>query len=124
LKKYKTIQTVDGRSFVDILKNGSTKTPERVFLWHSPNKWIPEDGPGINYYSAVRKGDWKLVYSYRTGKAELYDLKNDIGEKNDLSGKNPRQAKIMLDLLAKELKKNKAQLPVSKATGKTVPYPN
>jgi arylsulfatase A-like enzyme len=123
LKKYKTLQSVDGRSFVSVLKNNATKLREKVLLWHSPNKWIPKDGPGINYYSAIRKGDWKLIYSYRTGKAELYDLKNDIGEINDLSEKNPQQIKIMLNLLTVELKKNKAQLPVSKATGEVVAYP-
>ena len=35
---------------------------------------------------ALRDGRWKLIYTPRTGSAELYDLEADPEERNDLSG--------------------------------------
>ena len=35
--------------------------------------------------SAVRDGDWKLVYNYRTKTTELYNIKEDRSENNDLA---------------------------------------
>jgi arylsulfatase A-like enzyme len=38
-------------------------------------------------YSSIISGDWKLIYFFEDDKFELYHLKNDIGESNDLSKK-------------------------------------
>ena len=45
---------------------------------------------------AVRIGDWKGVRPEgEEGGLELYDLKNDVGEQEDLSGQHPEiRAKI------------------------------
>lgn len=123
VKKYTPLQQVDGKSFIPVLRNAGYTDNNRVLLWHTPNKWVPNDGPGINYFSAIRQGDWKLVYSYRNRKAALYNLKTDIGEQKDLSQNNPAQEQRMLQLLVDELKKYDAQLPINKKTGKPVPYP-
>ena len=48
VKKYKTIQTVDGKTFLPILKNPNYVDTTRTLIWHSPNKWTVKDGPGIN----------------------------------------------------------------------------
>ena len=40
---------------------------------------------------AVRKGDWKLVISGRTGKTWLYNIATDISEATDLSQKDPNK---------------------------------
>jgi arylsulfatase A-like enzyme len=40
-------------------------------------------------YSAVRKGDWKLVRSKDREPWQLYDLSRDIGEQNDLASQQP-----------------------------------
>ncbi len=123
VKNHKLLQTVDGKSFLPILKNPSYTNNSRALIWHTPNKWIPKDGPGINYYSAIRKGDWKLVYSLRTGKSELYNLKNDIGESKDLSSANPTIVQSLLKELSTQLQQWKAPMPVIKATGKRLAYP-
>lgn len=124
VKNYKTIQQVDGKTFVPILKNPSLKTTERPLIWHYPNKWIGTDGPGINYFSAIRSGDWKLVYSMRKKTLELYNLKTDLGEKNNLSAQYPDKVKQLADLLTQQLKKANAPMPVYKVTGKPVAWPN
>jgi arylsulfatase A-like enzyme len=124
LKKYKTIQLVDGQSFLPILKNPNYVDNNRSLIWHSPHNWRGVDGPGINYYSAIRKGDWKLIYSMRTGKKELYNLAEDIGENNNLSDVNPVLVKSLSSLLSNVLRKNNAPMPSFKSTGKPVPMPD
>jgi arylsulfatase A-like enzyme len=124
VKKYKTIQTVDGKSFLPILKNPSYADNSRALIWHSPNKWIKDDGPGINYYSAIRQGDWKLVYSMRNGKKELYNLNDDIGENHNLSDRHPDKVNQLSVVLSNELRKYKAPMPSFKRLGKVVPMPD
>lgn len=42
--------------------------------------------------AAIRKGDWKLLIG-ASGGDQLYNLANDLGEKNDLAAKNPEKLK-------------------------------
>ena len=37
--------------------------------------------------SVIRKGKWKLIENLENGEVELFDLKNDVSEKTDLSNK-------------------------------------
>jgi arylsulfatase A-like enzyme len=124
VSKYQTIQTIDGKSFLPILKNPGYADNTRELIWHYPNKWIAIDGPGINYFSAIRQGNWKLLYSMRSGKKELYNLKDDAAELHDLASTYPALVKQLADLLTKKLKAANAPMPVYKATGKAVPWPN
>ena len=124
VKNPKLVQQTDGRSFVPILKNSSFKDAERGLVWHHPNRWIAAEGPNIHFASAFRKGDWKLIYDYRKAKLELYNLKTDIGEQNDLAASNPDKTKELAGLLTNQLKKWDAQLPVFKKTGKQVAWPD
>lgn len=124
IETYKTVQQVDGKSFVPFLKNDKQVDTSRILIWHYPNKWIPQAGPGINYKSAVRQGSWKLIYDMRTGKKELYNLNNDIGETNDLSTILPKKTNEMAEFLTRELKKNNALMPFFRESGKRVPWPD
>ena len=58
-------------------------------------------------------GDYKLVESYETGKVELYDLKNDIGESNDLSAVMSDRTRKMAAMLKKWREDIGANMPVS-----------
>ncbi|MCP5551834.1 MAG: sulfatase [Akkermansiaceae bacterium] len=54
----------------------------------------PHDTAGFFYYKqneieAVRLGDWKL--KFKVGKPELYNLRDDIGERRDLNKENPEK---------------------------------
>jgi arylsulfatase A-like enzyme len=124
LKKYNCIQTVDGISFLPLLKHPDKTDSLRSLIWHIPNKWYAEDGFGINYKSAIRQGDWKLIYNMRNGHKELYNLKMDVGENNDLNSKYPHKVKDLSSLLSDKLRGWKAPMPVLKATGKAVPMPD
>ncbi|MFO7617938.1 MAG: sulfatase [Bacteroidales bacterium] len=101
LEHPETIQEIDGLSFAPMIASPSTiPYPERPLIWHYPNWWGPT-GPGIGTYSAIRQGDWKLIYFYWEQRYELYNLKEDIGETNDLSDENlelVRKLSITLEL--------------------------
>ena len=124
LKNYKTIQQVDGKSFVPLLKNPVLKDEQRILIWHFPNKWQPKDNLGINYKSAIRQGNWKLVYNMRDGSKELYDLQSDIGETVNLATQYPQKVKALASLLSQQLRRWKAPMPILKSTNKTVAMPD
>jgi arylsulfatase A-like enzyme len=117
---FKTIQKVDGKSFVPLLKNNKITDTNRVLVWHYPNKWVDGDGPAINYKSAIRQGKWKLIYDLRNGHKELYNLSNDIGEYIDLSEQQPTKTKQLSILLKDILEKNNAPMPSYKINSKKV----
>lgn len=126
------VQKLDGESFVPYLKNPSLKEITRPLIFHYPNKWINlrhgENSEvnywGINYFSAIRLGNWKLLYSMRDQTFELFDLSKDIREENNLADKKRDEVKRLAALLGKTLKARGAQMPVDKASGKVVPFPD
>lgn len=124
VKNYKTIQQIDGRSFVPALKNTNLKNADRPLFWHYPNNWTGKDGPGINYFSAIRLGEWKLVYNMRQQKLELYNLQKDIGEQNNVALQNSGKVKQLAALLTHQLKTMNAPMPFYKISGKAVPWPD
>lgn len=120
---YKTVQQLDGKSFVPVLKKPLFKDDARTLIWHYPNKWNNVAEVGINYFSAIRKGPWKLIYSLRTGKKELYNLADDIGETKDLAAENLQKTNELSNLLGAQLKRWSAPMPVNKAKGQPVAWP-
>lgn len=123
VKDYRTVQPVDGLSFVPVLTN-ETRTPyqERPLFWHYPNRWGPQ-GPGIASTSTVRLGDWKLIYYHTDRSFELFNLTEDIGETTNRATDQPEKLKQLAAVLTRHLKKVEAQMPTDKATGKLVEYP-
>jgi len=95
-------QHLDGLSLKPALAGTPDKKLEdRSFCWTYPFG----HGSGHKPSSAIQKGPWKLI-SFKTGKpVELYNISEDIGEKNDISEKHPDRAKAMLAELNTWLKK-------------------
>ncbi|WP_294628627.1 sulfatase [uncultured Bacteroides sp.] len=123
IKKYKTVQPIDGVSFLPLLKQTGNPSENRSLFWNMPNNW-GNDGPGINFNCAVRNGDWKLIYYYGSGKKELFNIADDIGESKDLSTQHPDIVRKLSKELGSYLRKTDAQRPVVKATGKPCPWPD
>ena len=122
INRYETVQTVDGESFVPLLQ-GKDVDDDKVLVWNFPNKWDAE-GPGIGATCTIRQGDWKLIYFYKDGHKELYDIASDIGEHNDLSSQQPVRVEKLSRLLGKRLREMGAQRPTFKATGLPCPWPD
>lgn len=98
-------KTPDGLSIVPLLRE--TGIIQRDSLcWHYPH--YHKTNPG----GAIRCGDFKLIEYYEDGKLELYDLKNDLSETNDLAGKMPEKAVELRKKLDDWRKAVGAQMPV------------
>lgn len=63
---------------------------------------------------AVRQGDWKIRWEFEPigkGAWELYNLKNDPGERNDLAAKYPEKVKMMEVLWNEYVNDNNVIIP-------------
>ena len=89
----KPAQHLDGVSLVPLLQGGTSLDREALY-WHYPHYSNQGGIPG----GAIRMGDWKLFERFEDGRVQLYNLKDDVGEKNDLSYAEPNRVK---DLRAK-----------------------
>lgn len=119
----KTVQEVDGQSFVYLFDSKVNQTTQnRALYWHYPNEWGPS-GPGIGAFSAIRKGDFKLIYYHQTEAYELFNISEDIGEKENLYAQYPSIAYELSKDLRVYLISVDAQMPVHKSTGKSVSLP-
>ena len=60
---------------------------------------------------AVRSGDYKLIRNYDDQSLELYDLKSDLGETQNLAKRRPRLAKRLNQKLSVWLTETGAPMP-------------
>ncbi len=104
--EYDPANPVDGVSLVPLLKQTGVPKREAIY-WHYPHFSNQGGMPG----GAVRKGDWKLIEFYEDGSLELYNLKEDIGERNNLAGKRPEKAARLRRMLDDWRKAVKAVMP-------------
>ncbi len=100
--------TIDGKDFVPVLTGQGEFKPHEALIWHYPHYRIWDN---TIPYSIILKGDWKLIRWYGDKPLELYNLKEDIGEKNNLAGKRPEKAKELEDELMQRLVAMNAKLP-------------
>lgn len=98
-------QHKDGASLMPLLKGKSIERKD--IFWHYPQYGGKGDSPA----SAIREGDWKLIEFFEDNHVELYNLKNDISEKKDLSISRPDIAKKLLQKLHKWQKDVGAEFP-------------
>ncbi len=101
----------DGISIVPAIKGGTL--PRDTIFCHFPHD-TPASGqhPG----TSVRRGDWKLIRLFAgnadgSDKLELFNLKEDLGETNDLSAEKPELARELNALIDGFLKETDAVIP-------------
>jgi len=76
------LTTVDGKSFLPVLKKKTEKGRESIFFEHAKGK-------------AYIKGDWKIVMRTNGNDWELYDLAKDRNETNNLAASDPGKLEAM-----------------------------
>jgi arylsulfatase A-like enzyme len=115
-------QPVDGESLVPLLKGEKTTFGDRPIFWHFPAYLQSYSGVTDEQRdplfrsrpcSAIRLGDWKLIQYFEDGALELFNLKDDIGEANDLSKSNPQKTSEMLHRLEAWQRSVNAPIPTT-----------
>lgn len=125
VENYETVQTVDGKSFADILRDPSIERT-RTNIWHFPNLWgeSQDKAEGYGAYSAILKGDYRMIYFWESQERRLYNIKEDISEQNNLAKAEPELLKELSKELTDSLKAYDAQRPSYKETGEVIPWPD
>ena len=77
-------------SLVPVLLGGGSLV-ERPLYWHMPNYTNQGGRPS----GVVREGDWKLIEHYEDGRLELFELKADPSEQNDLAAAEPARVAVL-----------------------------
>lgn len=75
---------IDGKSMVSLLK-GETQNIHESTYFHYPHRSNQKGSPS----SAIRDGDYKLIIFLNDNRLELYNIKNDIGERHNLASELP-----------------------------------
>jgi arylsulfatase A-like enzyme len=91
---------------VESVEQGRELEREALY-WHFPHY----RGPDIVPYSIVRKGDWKLIKRYEGKTFELFNLKDDLEERHDLSDQLPNKVRELNFMLSDWLMNTGAKLP-------------
>ncbi len=79
-------QHVDGVSLVPLFEGKGALDRDAIF-WHYPHYGNQGGTPG----ASVRLGDWKLIEFFEDNSLELYNLKDDIGEQDNLAEAMPEK---------------------------------
>jgi arylsulfatase A-like enzyme len=105
---------LDGESIVPLLK-GAKALERKAIFWHFPAYLEANYGWKGTWRTtpagAVRQGDWKLIEFFEDGRLELYNLKDDVGEQNNLAEKMPEKAKELYELMIAWRKSVDAAVP-------------
>lgn len=112
----------DGQSILPLLRGAAEQEQRRPLAWHYPHKWGPQ-GDRYGPFSALRHGDWKILYWYEEAQWELYDLAADLGETRDLMEAEPARAAQMQERLRAWLRETGAQMPRLAESGVPLPLP-
>lgn len=100
-------QTIDGESLVKILKKAAASLDRDAIYFHYPH--YHHSTPA----SAIRSGDWKLIEFLADHRLELYNLRQDLGERTNLAVKRPKLAKDLQRRLAEWRKTTGARMPAA-----------
>uniref|UniRef100_UPI0040477EAC sulfatase family protein n=1 Tax=Algoriphagus sp. TaxID=1872435 RepID=UPI0040477EAC len=92
--------TVEGRSFLNTLLGNTEAEEERVVYFTRREGGLTYGGKA---YHALRKGDWKLLQNSPYQPMELYNLKTDPKEENDLMKSEPEIYKEMNSILMQHI---------------------
>ncbi len=99
---------MDGFDLQDQLMGKQNEIRDELFLNHFPHSHRS------SYFTSLVKSEWKIIYHYQIEdqpRYELFNLKKDPFETNNVADKNPEQLKIMMKVLSDEMQSKKALYP-------------
>ena len=108
---------LDGENILPLFSGGG-EFSERAIFWHFPaylqasNNLLPDLIWRTTPVSVIREGDWKLLEFFEDGHLELYNLKKDISESDNLAEQMPEQAKFLHNKLLNWRAKINAPVPL------------
>jgi arylsulfatase A-like enzyme len=76
-------------------------------FWHYPHYGNQGGAPA----AALRRGDYKLIEWYEDGRLELFNLADDLGERNNLAAAQPERVARLREELEAWRKDVGAKLP-------------
>ena len=104
-----------------LFKNANATLKRAAIYQHFPG--YLGSGPGLwrtTPVGTIQFGDWKLLEFFEDHHMELYNLKDDIGEKNNLADKIPDKAKELHAMMLAWREEVHAPMPTQNvADGKT-----
>lgn len=100
--------SVSGQDLNALLLGDSFERSRPITI-HYPH-WSPSSQIG-SPFSAIRHGDWKLIYTYADKSWQLYNLSSNIGETNNLIATESDRHKVLSWLLAEQLEELEANYP-------------
>ena len=105
-------QPLDGESLATLFRDPAASLKREAIYQHFPGYL----GAGADTWrttpvSLVEVGDWKLMEFLEDGRLELYNLKDDIGESNNLAAKMPEKTQELLAKLQSWREAIKAPMP-------------
>lgn len=89
-RRAKAEPVVDGLSLTPLLDNPAAQLDREELYFHYPH-YYPTTAP----VGAIRSRDWKLLEFFEDQHVELYNLKQDEGESQDLASVEPQKAKSL-----------------------------
>lgn len=98
--------TEDGISLRKLIESNEP-LEERPFFWHYPH-YGNQGGEPSSY---VIRGNWKLIHYWEDGRDELYDIKDDISEQDNVIQANTSIATELHNLLFEWLQDTNAKIP-------------
>ncbi len=116
--KAKTQHPLDGEDIFPLMQQKGALERDAIF-WHFPaylqgtyrgahngDKFFRTRPAG-----AIRSGDWKLIEYFEDDSVELFNLRTDLGEKNDLSKSNLKKRDELYGKLKRWQKETNAPIP-------------
>lgn len=93
---------IDGVSMLPVLRGKTAEMPERDLVW------VRREG-GMEYqgqdYHALRRGDWKLLRNTPFEPYQLFNLRDDPQEKNDLAKQEPQRYRDLSRALMRHIQR-------------------
>lgn len=111
-------QQVDGESLVPLLREPAASLQRDAIYQHMPGYL----GAGKDTWRStpvglIQSGDWKLMEFFEEGRLELYNLRDDLGESQNLATDQPDKAKELHEKMKAWREVIGAPMPVANVPG-------